>query len=176
MFTKNETDYYETILAPVADGDGNENNAMASATRELSSSSSFGRTKMRAIRAVTGRPLPKGKYLFVWTLDMKLLVFPDAGLNKHTSPYPGAAPVWHAGEMYIEGEEAAMNGSSEKIGSSSSTRSSHCYVAEMNTESGHYLPTYDHARRFAVWVKKNIAVNSANGLEEARSRVRQAIR
>ena len=126
---------------------------------------------MRAIRAVTGRPLPKGKYLFVWTLDMKLLVFPDAGLNKHTSPYPGAVPVWHAGEIIIEEEEGVTSGgagdSGEKNSPSSAfaaAPSSRCYVAEINSESGHYLPTKVHAKRFAGWVMKNVASSAGGSL------------
>ena len=219
LFTKEETASYETNLIPYNseivtdnnnndndnDNDNNNDNNSVNNTsllqqqqqQQQKSSSNEGNNnnnnKIQAINSLTGKPLKKGKYLFVLTMDVvdnedlqqqqqqqkkksqsKLLLFSDQDKMKHTSPYPGAMPVWHAGEFWIEDIKnndnddmttttATINGSVTLSTSTHTTRSTirdttnmnmhNTYISKISAGSGHYLPTKNHVRWFQHWMK-----------------------
>ena len=199
LFTKEETTSYETYLIPynseiITDNNNNSVNKISlqqqQQQQKFSSNNGNNNNKIQVINSWTGKPLKKGKYNFVLTMDVvdnedpqqqqqqkkksqsKLLLFPDHDKRKHTSPYPGAVPVWHAGEFWIQDNEnndndggttttSTINGSSTSSTSTHTTRSTirettnmhDTYISQISASSGHYVPTKNHVRWFQHWIK-----------------------
>ena len=184
LFTKEETASYETHLIPynseIVTNDNNDNdndnnsmnnNSLHEQHEQHKSSSNSGNNnnnnnKIQVINSRTGKPLQKGQYLFVLTMDVDdedpqqqqqqqkkkststLLLFPNRdGKKKHTSPYPGAVPVWHAGEISIIRDTTNMH---------------ETYISEIEAASGHYLPTKKHIYWFKNWMKTSAYNTNSN--------------